>query len=154
MYTCTKRYGSELGLSSVFRQHRAKSHCAQLHGYALAFEFEFACAERDENGWVLDFGSLKALKNLLTHNFDHTTLVAEDDPALPDFEGMQAAKLINLRVHPRVGCEAFAKFAFDAADQIARTVTKGRAFCLRATVAEHGGNSATYKSDHNDAIAI
>jgi 6-pyruvoyltetrahydropterin/6-carboxytetrahydropterin synthase len=59
MLTCTKSYPHELGLSCVFRQHRAESHCKLLHGYALAFTFVFGCTGTDENGWVFDFGGLK-----------------------------------------------------------------------------------------------
>jgi 6-pyruvoyltetrahydropterin/6-carboxytetrahydropterin synthase len=50
-----KTYGHELGLSTCFRQHRAKSHCRFLHGYPLSFTFTFAATQRDENGWVIDF---------------------------------------------------------------------------------------------------
>jgi hypothetical protein len=40
-YQVTKTYGHELGLSCVFRQHRANTHCKHLHGYALAFDIVF-----------------------------------------------------------------------------------------------------------------
>lgn len=144
MYTCTKKYGNDLGLSCCFRQHRAKSHCAQLHGYGLAFEFVMGAHELDENGWVFDFGGLKPLKELLTHHFDHTLAMAADDPALPQFEALADKKVVNLRVFDRVGCEAFAKMTWEMADQIVCDSSGGRAFCMFATVREHGANSATY----------
>lgn len=144
MYTNRKTYGHEQGLSATFRQHRAKSHCAQLHGYALSFSFEFGCRETDDRGWVLDFGSLKPLKAWLATMFDHVTVMAEDDPALPDFEALADKKYLNLNVVPRTGCESFAHMAWERANELAHELTQGRAWCLSCTVAEHGGNSATY----------
>ena len=52
----------ELG-SCAFRQPRAKSHCRFIHGYRLVAKFWFSCNELDENNWVVDFGSLKGLKD-------------------------------------------------------------------------------------------
>jgi 6-pyruvoyltetrahydropterin/6-carboxytetrahydropterin synthase len=79
-YQVTKTYGHELGLSCVFRQHRANSHCKQLHGYALAFDIVFETETLDARNWVIDFGSLKEVKEWLVDMFDHTLLVASDDP--------------------------------------------------------------------------
>lgn len=154
MYTCRKTYGHEQGLSCTFRQHRAKSHCAQLHGYALSFSFEFGCRELDNNGWVVDFGSLKPLKEWLGRCHDHVTVMAEDDPALPVFEGLADLKYLNLHVVPRVGCEAFARTAAERADALVDEMTKGRAHCISCTVAEHGGNSATYHMDRKEFVGM
>ncbi len=143
-FTCTKRYGAEQGLSCVFRQHRAKSHCAQAHGYALAFEFEFSADNLDHNGWVVDFGSLKPLKEWLQNTFDHRMLVAEDDPMLPQLEGLADQGFCNLHVVPRTGCEAFAKAAGEWAQALVANQTDKRARVVRCTVSEHAGNSATW----------
>lgn len=143
-YNCEKTYGHEQGLSCVFRQWRAKSHCAQLHGYALSFKFKFQASALDDNGWVMDFGALKPLKEWLGRCFDHTTVVAEDDPAMAHFETLADAKVINLHVVPRTGCEAFARAAFEWADTYVREKTNGRVTVRSCTVAEHAGNSATY----------
>lgn len=144
MFTCKKRYGHDLGLSCVFRQWRAESHCAQIHGYALAFTFEFGCTDTDHNGWVVDFGSLKPLKEWLAYNFDHTLVAAKDDPELETLYALEEKGLINLRVFPRVGCEALAKLAYDYAMTLVQGLTEGRAYVLSCTVAEHGANSAKY----------
>ena len=62
----------ELG-SCAFRQPQAKAHCQFLHGYRLTAKFWFEANELDENNWVVDFGALKGLKQLLEKQFDHTT---------------------------------------------------------------------------------
>ena len=74
LHRSTKTYGHDLGFSVAFRQWRAQSHCRLLHGYSLAFRFEFAAEELDPRNWVVDFGGLKGLKAMLEQNFDHKTV--------------------------------------------------------------------------------
>ena len=74
-YKSTKTYGHELGLSCCFRQWRAESHCRLLHGYALSIRLVFEAEELDVRNWVVDFGSLKSLKQMFVDTFDHKLLV-------------------------------------------------------------------------------
>ena len=141
-YTSTKTYGHERGLSCAFRQWRAASHCNVLHGYALSFKFTFACTHLDEKNWVVDFGDLKSLESWLKIRFDHTTAVAEDDPMYGLFKEMQEAEIINMIVFPGVGCEMFAKLAFDAASEIIKDKYGDRCWVQSVEVQEHGANSA------------
>lgn len=144
-YRSTKTYGHNLGLSAVFRQHRASSHCNKLHGYALAFRFEFEAQHLDERNWVVDFGGLKPLKARLEELFDHRLVVAKDDPHLRDFQAIAAHGLADLTLLPAVGCEAFAKLAFDMAEQwLAETGQKPRVRVALVECMEHGANSAVY----------
>ena len=102
VYRSTKTYGHSEGLSCCFRQWRAAhSHCRLLHGYALSFRFVFASQELDERNWCFDFGGLKPVRAWLHHMFDHTALVAEDDPQLPSFHDLADRDLIDLRVQIR-----------------------------------------------------
>jgi len=106
----TKTYGHDVGLSAVFRQWRADSHCNKLHGYALAVKLVFKAETLDSRNWVVDFGALKPVKAFLQQSFDHTVLIAADDPQRPVFEDLDQRGLIDLRVLPAVGCEAFASW--------------------------------------------
>ncbi|MBF9233174.1 6-carboxytetrahydropterin synthase [Microvirga sp. BT350] len=145
IYRSTKTYDHVEGLSCCFRQWRAThSHCRLMHGYALAFRFVFATHELDERNWCFDFGGLKPVKEWLKTMFDHTMLVAEDDPELPRFEQLQQAGLVDLRVLPAVGCEATAKFVFDYVAAFVREQTGTRVWLESVEVKEHGGNSAIY----------
>lgn len=140
-----KTYGAAEGLSCCFRQWQAaESHCRFLHGYALGFRFTFAAADRDGRGWVLDFGGLKTLRAWLHDMFDHTLLVAADDPALPEFRALSAAGLAQLREVDEVGCEAFARQALSWADTFAAGETGGRVHCVGVEVREHEGNAAAW----------
>jgi 6-pyruvoyltetrahydropterin/6-carboxytetrahydropterin synthase len=145
IYRSTKTYDHIEGLSCCFRQWRAThSHCRLLHGYALAFKFVFAAYELDERNWCFDFGGLKPVKAWLKDLFDHTMLVAQDDPELPRFEALHRDGLIELRVLPAVGCEATAKHVFSFVAGYVHEETKGRVWLESVEVREHGGNSAIY----------
>lgn len=144
-YKSTKTYGHEIGLTAVFRQWRAESHCRFLHGYALAFRFEFEADELDVRNWVVDFGSLKSLKGWLEDTFDHKTVVAEDDPQLQLFHDLAVAGLIQLRVVPATGCEKFAEMVFEATEVwLADNGYAPRVRLVSVEVREHGANSAIY----------
>ena len=143
MYLSTKMYGHEVGLSCCFRQWRAQSHCNKLHGYALAVKFTFAAIELDNNGWVVDFGGLKPLKEMLQAYFDHTLLVAPDDPKLHLFKQLQAGGVADvIFLADGVGCEKFAALIFDQAkDWLSENYMHVQ--LVSVEVKEHGANSAT-----------
>ena len=152
MKTVHKTYGHDCGLSATFRQWRAKSHCRFLHGYALSVKLTFACAddEVDENGWVINFGGLKPVKQYLEMTFDHKTLVAKDDPMLSLFRDLSKDKLkgplIQLVEVERTGCEAFAEMIFHDVSAMLRKGQLGEtnAQLIYVEVREHGANAAGY----------
>lgn len=145
-FISTKTYGHDLGLSACFRQWRAESHCNMLHGYALAIRLEFGATELDVRNWVVDFGSLKSLKGLLEDTFDHTLLVAEDDPQLGAFRTLENIGLARVVVVPSTGCEAFAKLIFECTEiWLKDNGYAPRVDIVSVEVKEHGANSAIYK---------
>lgn len=145
VWRSTKTYGHEEGLSCCFRQWRAShSHCRLLHGYALAFRLTFASSELDERNWCFDFGGLRSIRSWLHEMFDHTLLVAADDPELPEIRRLADRGLANLRILPAVGCEALARYAFEHISRFTQEETGGRVWIHEVEVREHSGNSATY----------
>lgn len=164
----TKTYGTDRGLSCCFRQWRAShSHCSTLHGYSIGIRLTFECDTLDDKNWCMDFGGLKEFKAWADHMFDHTLLIAEDDPHLAFFQNMnqmvtigthnnlegaphERGALCDLRIVPGIGCEMFAKMCYDKmADLIASGAMR---YPLNPTVRvksvevfEHAGNSATYE---------
>jgi len=141
-YYSTKTYGHERGLSCCFRQWRADSHCNMMHGYALSFSFKFGAATLDHNNWVVDFGGLKWLKAWLENQFDHTTLVAQDDPEMETFRMLHEKKLIDMRIISGVGCEKTAEYVFDHVSSQINSRYDGRVKLISVEVREHPGNSA------------
>jgi len=140
-YQVIKTYGNETGHSCAFRQWRADSHCNLIHGYALGFEITFEAAELNEQNWVIDFGDLGILKQYLKDTFDHTTIIANDDPEHETFLMLQNLNLINLKVMDNVGCEAFAENVFDFCYE---KFSSMRVDIKSVKVFEHGSNSAVF----------
>lgn len=146
-YLSTKTFGHEVGLSACFRQWRSThSHCQYLHGYALAVTIRFEAQDLDGRQWVVDFGGLGQLKAKLVNTFDHKTVVAEDDPALPWLKQGHAAGYLDLVIVPAVGCERFARLVWDMADQwLTDNDLALRCRVAEVEVREHGANSAVYR---------
>lgn len=110
-YISTKSY-KEIG-PVAYRQWRADSHCNLLHGYSLSFHVEFESDTIDVRNWVVDYGSLRSFKAKLEEWFDHTLLVAEDDPNRDDFELLAKKGLAKITYVEKTGCEGLAEFLFD-----------------------------------------
>ena len=95
------------GFSCVFRQWKAKNtHCRFMHGYGVSFR-------------VWDFGGMKRAqtkidgknpKEWMDYMFDHTILVAKDDPALGYFNELEHRRIAQVRVVEATGAEKFAEF--------------------------------------------
>lgn len=148
LYRSTKTYGHEIGLSACFRQWKAESHCRLLHGYALAIRFEFASRELDVRNWVVDFGSLKPLKSILETTFDHTLLVAEDDPLRAAFEVLQGRGACRVVIVPGTGCERFAEMIYEVTEQWLKDAGYSpRCWLVSVEVREHGANSAIFSKE-------
>ncbi|QDB70844.1 hypothetical protein [Pseudomonas virus PBPA162] len=145
-YRSTKTYGHEQGLSCCFRQWRAThSHCSLLHGYAISVALEFEADELDQRNWVVDFGALGEVKEFLQYSFDHTLMVAQDDPELDTLTGLNGLGLARCIVLPRVGCEAFAEYIADFVQGwLQREGLAPRVDLAKVEVREHGANSAIY----------
>ena len=150
-YYSSKTYTHAEGLSCCFRQWRASdSHCRFVHGYALEVKIDFVANDLDSRRWVVDFGSMKAIRVFLKSTFDHTTIVAADDPGIDRMRDLSAAGVIDLRIVPEVGCEAFAYLIYEQTRLWLRDYEKlvgaPRVFVASVEVREHSGNAARYVS--------
>lgn len=132
----------ELG-SCAFRQWKADSHCKFIHGYRLVGKFWFECNTLDDKNWVVDFGALKELKNVLEKQFDHTLCIAADDPLLNYFKQLHEVGAADLRImNNGVGIERTAEYCFEIADSHVRGITNNRCWVSKVEVWEHDKNSA------------
>ena len=142
------------GFSCVFRQWKAEgTHCRFLHGYGISFRVWFE-GELDERNWVWDFGGMKRAngkidgknpKEWMDYMFDHTTIVAEDDPGIGGFKTMDQLGIIQLRILPAVGAEQFAKYVYEKLDDFVREETSGRVKVVRVEFMENSKNTAIYE---------
>jgi len=158
MFTSTKVFD---GFSCCFRQWKATTtHCQFLHGYGVSFKVWFE-GDLDDRNWVWDFGGMKRAKTKIDgmspkewmdYMFDHTVLVAEDDPFLPDLEklyhrpekGLQYHGILQLRVVPATGAEKFAEFIFKKLNNFVKEETNNRVRVKQVEFREHNKNSAIY----------
>ena len=175
-YYSTKTYGNDRGLSCCFRQWRAThSHCSTLHGYSIGIKLIFESDTLDDKNWVMDFGGLKLFKDWADQMFDHTLVIAQDDPQLDFFKRMsnvgdpplsgvgptvdtrkpyERGAICDLRIVEGVGCEMFAKLCYDQMSRILEELKQGSSGrypvnagvrLVSAEVFEHGANSAIYE---------
>ena len=150
-YLSTKTYGNDRGLSCCFRQWRSRhSHCSTLHGYSIGIKLIFESETLDDRNWVMDFGGLKAFKEWADYMFDHTLVIAEDDPHLNFFKQManlgdppasgtgslptgaphERGAICDLRVVEAVGCEKFSEVAYKTMQHILETFQRGETWVL------------------------
>jgi len=123
-----------------------------LHGYGISFKIYFE-GELDEKNWVMDFGMAKRAKTLIDgkqpkayfdYIFDHTVIIAEDDPEVEAFKQMGEAGVAQVRVIPATGAEKFAEFIFNKVNPFVLEETDGRVRVTKVKFMEHGKNAAYY----------
>ena len=141
------------GFSTVFRQWKAETtHCRFVHGYGISFKVYFEGA-LDHRNWVWDFGGMKRAKTQIDgkspkawmdYMFDHTMIIAEDDPELQAFKQMDAAGVAQVRIIPATGAEKFAEYIYTKLNVFVKKETEGRVKVTKVKFAEHGKNAAYY----------
>ena len=94
----------------------------------------------------MDFGGLKAFKEWSEWMFDHTLIIAQDDPHLPFFRQMnnlvtigqfndlestvpnERGAVCDLRIVDAVGCEKFAELAYRTMNEILEAYRGGNSW--------------------------
>jgi len=143
------------GFSTVFRQWQAEgTHCRFLHGYAIEFKVTFE-GELDHRNWVWDFGGMKrantkidgmSAKEWMDYMFDHTVVLANDDPEKIFFENLDAKGVIQLRIMDGpVGAERFAEFIYNKLNKFVQEETDGRVRVAQVEFFENRKNTAIYE---------
>lgn len=142
------------GFSCVFRQWKAKNtHCRFMHGYGVSFRVWFE-GSLDDRNWVWDFGGMKRAqtkidgmspKAWMDYMFDHTILVAKDDPMLNLINDLEHNQIAQVRVVEATGAEKFAEFIFSKLNKFVQTETDGRVRVVKVEFMEHGKNTAIYE---------
>tara|TARA_R110000796_G_scaffold126380_9_gene241178 strand:- start:1808 stop:2275 length:468 start_codon:yes stop_codon:yes gene_type:complete len=144
------------GFSTVFRQWKATdTHCRFLHGYAVEFKVTFE-GDLDYRNWVWDFGGMKrsktkidgmSAKEWMDYMFDHTTIIANDDPELETFSNLQDKGTIQLRVLEATGAEKFSEYIFNKLNEFVIQETDSRVKIVRVEFSENKKNTAIYEAD-------
>ena len=150
MFVSTKVFD---GFSCCFRQWKATTtHCQYLHGYGVSFKVWFE-GDLDERNWVWDFGGMKRAKTKIDGKspkewmdwmFDHTIIVAEDDPYINTLQQLDNAGIAQVRTVPATGAEKFAEFIYHKLNKFVKEETGGRVKVGQVEFMEHNKNSAIY----------
>ena len=149
-YISTKTYKQIAPVA--YRQWKADSHCNKIHGYALTFYFEFEATTLDARNWVMDFGGLRPLKDKLEEWFDHTLLLALDDPNYKDIKKLGELGLAKITEVEKTGCEGIAEFLYEYVNTIFLPSygEQDRIWCRRVEVRETDNNMAYIEGKRHD----
>lgn len=137
----------------AYRQWRAddkpdgRPGCNKIHGYSFTIKVYFGTDDLDARRWVVDYGSLRPLKDFLEDKLDHCLLVAADDPDLDWFKEAERRGLAKLTVLPNLGCEALADILYKYINGVFIPEQWGsgeseRIWCFKVSVRETQGNEA------------
>lgn len=151
-YTSTKEYHD--AFPCAYRQWKADSHCNKIHGYSFSMKFYFGTNNLDARNWVADYGGLKELKQFLESQFDHTLLVAHDDPEMELYKKLEEKGLAKLTILNKLGCEGLADILYKYVNGIFIPEKWGpgeaeRLWCYRVEVRETQANMA-YREGHRE----
>jgi 6-pyruvoyltetrahydropterin/6-carboxytetrahydropterin synthase len=151
-FVSTKEYIDEF--PCAYKQWKADTHCNLNHGYSFSIKFYFGANELDKRGWVCDYGGFKELKQILKDQFDHRTLIAEDDPDLVLYKELDAKGVLKLTILPAMGCELIADQLYKFVngvyipDYLGQTESE-RVWCYRVEVRETQTNMA-WREGHRE----
>jgi 6-pyruvoyltetrahydropterin/6-carboxytetrahydropterin synthase len=151
-FTSTKEYVDEF--PCAYKQWKADTHCNLNHGYSFSMKFYFGANELDRRGWVVDYGGLKELKDILRSQFDHKTIIAADDPDLERYRELEKEGILQLTVLPGMGCEMIADMLYKFVNSVYLPDYLGageaeRVWCYRVEVRETQSNMA-WREGHRE----
>ena len=151
-YTSTKEYVD--AFPCAYRQWRSDSHCNLIHGYSFSMKFYFGTNDLDARNWSADYGGLKELKKILESQFDHSLIVAQDDPDMETFKLLEAKNMAKIVVLPALGCEALADMLYKYVNgayipEMWGPGEAARLWCYKVEVRETQANMA-YREGHRE----
>ena len=143
-FKSTKRFGP---ITTGHRQWRDKGHCSYVHGYGRYVRLTFEASKLDKCGWVMDFGDLRDIKRWIESEWDHRTLIAADDPVIPELKALEKVGGINLNILPKgylPGIEESCRYLYDKLNPMIQRKTNNRVEITRVEIWETEKNQAEY----------
>lgn len=135
-----KRFG---GLNCCRRSWTDNGKRLFLHGYALSFEIELACDERQSDDQVISTECLDDIRTALAAQFGHTALITANDPQRDLFELLAERDLVDMRIVDSTALEASAAWAFATVEKTVVQATGGRVWVSRIDAQESGSKVFT-----------
>ena len=138
MITCSKTY---YNIPFAHRQPLHDGHCQYVHGHNWAIKFTFLAKERDENGFVIDFGKLHFIKDWIDQKLDHALLICKSDPYVEHFKA-NASILWKLHLVDDASCEGLCHYIHEQFKRAVTFETNGRVVIKSVEIFEDDKNSA------------
>lgn len=139
MQTCSKLYQD---IPFAHRQPNHDGHCAYIHGHNWSIHVTFSSEEKDKNGFIIDFGKLKYLKEWINNKLDHACVLNKNDPFLKT-NGIE--KFFKLLLVEDASCEGLSKFIFNEFQNLVNKAENGRVKVVKLTLLEDSKNSAEFQ---------
>ena len=102
----------------------------------------------------MDFGGLRPLKEKLEEWFDHTLLVAQDDPEIEMLRELGKRKIAKITEVEKTGCEGIADFLYEYVNTILLPQygieEANRVWCCKVEVRETASNMAMRVGHRSD----
>ena len=80
----------------------------------------------------------------MDYMFDHTVIIAKDDPYVEEFKIMDQAGVAQVRIVEATGAEKFAEFIYNKINTFVVKETNGRVKVSNVEVMENNKNTAIY----------
>lgn len=143
MITCRKTYAD---IPFAHRQPFHDGHCAFIHGHNWTLTATFASDERDENGFVIDYGKLGFLKDWINEHLDHACVFRRDDP-LREVLVKAAPEAWKVYLVDDCSNEGLAMHLHEVFDELVREATQGRVRVVEIDLMEDSKNAARYVAE-------
>lgn len=141
MITCAKTYPD---IPLAHRQPHHDGHCRFVHGHSWTLRVTFAAESLDANGFVVDFGGLRYLKDWIDQHLDHGILLAHNDaPGRKMVEAQPELFKPYFVDHP--SCEGLAAEVFKVFAALVEQHEAGRVRVTQVECWEDARNMTTYR---------
>lgn len=141
--TCSKKF---VDIPFAHRAPHHEGHCRLIHGHNWSFDITFT-GEPDRNGFVIDFGRLRSLRDMFATIFDHKMLINEADPLAQEIlRFLRLHEIDNVTLVEDCSSEGIAKLVFGLASAFVKQETEGRVWVTKVIVCESETNLATYSA--------
>ena len=80
----------------------------------------------------------------MDYMFDHTMILAKDDPWIEAFKQMEESGVAQIRIIEATGAEKFAEYIYNKLNDFVHEETEGRVRVTKVKFMEHGKNAACY----------
>ena len=104
MFTCSKTYRD---IPLGHRQPFHGGHCSFIHGHNWSIKLSFAAEKPDNNGFIVDFGKLRYIKEWIDDNLDHACAFSAKDPHRNKIEELAELGLIKPLFIDNASCEGW-----------------------------------------------